>query len=129
MQGDAFCFVHYSGSTFTLVAITSRFQLVTHFSADQPWFVTLICSFYCLAFVSICVHCGCLCLLRIACLKNLNFIEESVGEARVRGIMIGLSIFLAFTACTVQVISGDISSGTAYVFLTRSQVKIGNAIL
>ena len=45
----------------------------------QP-FITITCTLYVFAFVSICVSGGCLSIIRIVCLFNLNFMEESVGK-------------------------------------------------
>ena len=117
--------MHYSGSTFTLIAIFSRFDCVVKFSKDHPIFVTLVCSHYCLAFISICVNAGCLSILRIVCLTNLNFIEEKIGEAKTRIIIAVTAIAMAILACAAQIVSGDINSGTAFAFLTRQTVTTG----
>ena len=128
VTGDSFLFVHFSGSTFTLIAIFSRFDFVVKLASDSKLFVTVVCSLYCLAFISVCVHSGCLCILRIVCLANLSFVEDVIGENRTRVSITGLSIFLAVAACVAQVLSGDINSGTAFAFLTRKAVTTGNSI-
>jgi hypothetical protein len=72
-----------------------------------------------------CVHSGCLSILRIVCLTNLNFIEEKIGETKTRIIITMTAISMAVLACAAQVASGDINSGTAFAFLTRQTVTTG----
>ena len=43
-------------------------------------FLTFACAIYVFAFVSICVCAGFLAIIRLACIINLNFMEESIGE-------------------------------------------------
>jgi hypothetical protein len=125
VTGDTFLFGHFSGSTFTLIAIFSRFDFVVKLSSENTIFVTLVCSLYCLAFISVCVHAGCLSILRIVCLTNLNFIEEKIGEAKTRIIITMTAIVMAILACSAQIVSGEINSGTAFAFLTRQTVTTG----
>jgi hypothetical protein len=129
VTGDTFLFAHFSGSTFTLIAIFSRFDWIVKLSSESELFVTVVCSLYCLAFISVCVHSGCLCIVRILCLANLSFVEDVIGETRTRVSIAGLTVVLAIAACVAQILSGDINSGTAFAFLTRQAVATGTNLI
>jgi len=58
-------------------------------------------------------------------LTNLNFIEEKIGEAKTRIIITMTAIVMAILACSAQIVSGEINSGTAFAFLTRQTVTTG----
>ena len=117
--------VQFSGSVFTLTAVLSRLELVTSAAAASKPFVTVVCSLYCLAFVSVSVHSGLICVLRIVCLTNLTFVENVVGENKTRCVISVTAVTMAVTACAAQNVSGDINSGTAFAFLTRHAVTTG----
>jgi hypothetical protein len=99
--------------------------VVTSLAAESKLFVTVVCSLYCIAFISLCVHGGCLCILRLVCLTNLTFVESRIGETNTRLGIAVLTAVVATAACVAQNISGDINSGTAYAFLTRQTVDTG----
>ena len=115
----------FTGSVSTLTSIITRFETVKQFSALSPLFVSAICTLYTFAFVSICVHGTCLCFIRTLCLTNLSFIEEMIGENLIRILMNGITLLMAISACTAQIISGEINSGTAYILLTEKIFKTG----
>ena len=126
---DLFLLVRFSGSTFTLTAVLSRFEVVTSAATENQLFLTAVCSLYCLAFVSVSVQSGLLCILRIVCLTNLTFVESVVGENRTRLGIAVTTVTLAVAACVAQNISGDINSGTAYALLTGHAVTTGTKII
>ena len=115
----------FTGTVSTLTSIITRFETVKQFSALSPLFVSAICTLYTFAFVSICVHGTCLCFIRTLCLTNLSFIEEMIGENLIRILMNGITLLIAISACTAQILSGEINSGTAYILLTEKIFKTG----
>jgi hypothetical protein len=55
----------------------------------------------------------------------LSFLEETIGESLTRILLNGISVVAALAVCAVQVVNGDIKTGTAFAFLTRESVEPG----
>ncbi len=81
---DDFCVAQFSGSVITLNSIVTRFEAVKDLIGGVPIFVTLVCSLYTSAFIAICVHGSCVCIVRTLCLVNMSFLEETLGESVIR---------------------------------------------
>ena len=121
---DDFCFFQFSSSVFTLGAAITRFDYVRDFSAQHPVVITLFSMINVLALTSICIHSSFLAIVRLICLIKITFLEETIGENRVRSFMIGSTISSSLIICGLEIMSGDINTGTPYSLMTT---KIANA--
>ena len=65
------------------------------------------------------------CVVRFLCLKWVSFMEETVGERATRIIQAFLSLSISIANCTVQMYTGDITSGGVHDILTREIIKPG----
>jgi hypothetical protein len=64
-------------------------------------------------------------LVRISCLTNVLCIEEVLGEKIVRVSMAVIVMITGITVCAVQVMSGDVWTGTAFNLITGNHVPEG----
>jgi hypothetical protein len=71
---------------------------------------------------------GCVCIFRIACLTNITFVEELIGENIVRGTLVVSSAVIAALVCLIEIASGDIKTGLSFNLVTRKDVPTGNLI-
>ena len=49
-----------------------------------PTSTKTICAFYVFEVVSLAINSCCICMVRILCLKDMNFMEERIGEGMIR---------------------------------------------
>ena len=125
VKADGYLLVHITGSIFSLTAIISRIDTVVKFATENQICVTVTCTLYMMSFVSLSVYGGCVCLIRICCIAKLHFIEETIGEIRVRAVLAGASCTLAIMSCIYLILNGEMNSGTAYTFLTKRATEPG----
>jgi hypothetical protein len=71
---------------------------------------------------------GCACIFRIACLTNMTFVEELIGENIIRMCLVGISSIIATMVCVVEIGSGDIKTGLSFNMVTKSDVPTGKSI-
>ena len=110
---------------YCLVAIVSKLNEFGHFLADDSLGVKLVCCLYELAHWSVLLNIGLTCLVRIVCLVNVGFVEESVGENWLRGFVMAATVLGGIGAISADVISGDVVSGVPFNLLTRGQTVAG----
>ena len=113
----------FSSNTFSLTLIASTFQLQL---ADKPIVATSLLTIHSIAFVAMNVHGGCLTLARMACMIDMNFMEENMGEKLVRNLAIGISLVAAIGSSCVQILNNDMNTGTIYFLITKQTVVSGN---
>jgi hypothetical protein len=112
----------FSSNVFCLTLIISTFQLQL---ADKPIIATSLVTFHVLAFVSLCFHGGCLAIVRIACMLNMNFMEETLGENFIRNFLIGISLTAAIGTSYFQIVNDDMNNGPVHFLITRQTVSSG----
>ena len=66
-----------------------------------------------------------MCIFRIACLTNITFVEELIGENIVRMALVGVSAIIATLVCIIEIGCGDIKTGLSFNIVTRSDVATG----
>jgi len=115
----------FSSNVFSLTLIISTFQLQL---ADNPIIATSIITLHVLAFVSLSIHGGCLAIVRIACMVNMNFIEEAVGENCIRKLLAVISLTAAIGSSCFQIVKNDMNNGPVYFLITRQIVGSGKSI-
>ena len=124
------CFAAQTFGTLScVVCISGRFVLFQNFLIDSDWLLTLCCLIYNFSFTALCINIGCLSITRIACIRNMTYIEEIVGELCVRIISLGIPIFSGILVCSIIYFQGEIKSSTPLVLLTGQIVLPGNKSL
>ena len=122
---DTLYSTRFSGLVISLIAILSRFEGARIVFTDYPMTVTYPCALYVFAFVTVCVNAGCFCIVRILCIINFTFMEETISETSVRLISSLVTISSGVTACMLLGYNDDINSGTAMTMLTHKLVPTG----
>jgi hypothetical protein len=89
----------------------------------------LACSVYEFAFSTVCINIALTCLVRILCLINLTFVEESVGENRLRTFLAAATLVGGMGVVTTEIMSGDILAGLSFNLLTGNQTVAGNSLI
>ena len=115
---DSYLIVQIASSLFTLTATLSRLDIVAQCGVKHQLIVQIACSGHFFAFVTLCVNVSSLSIVRICCIVNLRFIEESVGERRIRTILFVVPICMALAACVTIMVFGDTKSGICYNLIT-----------
>ena len=115
------------GSTLCSVAVLSRIEPFCQVLKDYPIVLTSFCALYISAFMSACLIVGCLGIVKVFCIVNMTFMEESVGETRTRVLVIGAIVGFDAVACILFMIQDDIRSGTPMTLLTNTSVPTGNS--
>ena len=113
----------FSNNVFCFTFILSTFQLQL---ADKPIIATSLIVIHTVAFVSLNFHGGCLSLVRIGCMVDMNFMEETLGENFIRNLLTGVSLAAAIVSSSVQILNDDMNSGTIYYLITKQTVISGN---
>ena len=126
---DTISLTQMSGSIFCAVAIMSRFELVRLFFNEFPLLRSAVCALYIFAFVSVGVNHSCICIVRILCIINMTFMEESLGERLTRMLTVGATLVTSGTACLIFFLIQDIDSGTPMSLLTNSSIPTGDTYL
>ena len=86
-----------------------------------------LCAVYSTVFASSCVGVGYLCVVRIICLRNITFVEESIGETTLRVVFIVVVVVSGVTVTTILIVTGDVASGTIFILITRKAVPVGRS--
>ena len=115
------------GTTYCLLAILSRFNCLTETLGQNLLLGNIACLFYSFTFTATCVNLGCMCIIRTLCLINISWMEENLGEMCIRFTLMFITLIISITACTIQIISGDITTGTIYILLTGQTVPVGKS--
>ena len=116
----------FSSNIFSLTAIISTFQLQL---ADKPIIANSLMIVHTIAFVSMNFHGGCLTIVRLICMIDMNFMEESLGEKLVRNLSIGISLAAAISSSCAQILNNDMYSGQIYYLITKETVILGKKII
>ena len=108
-------------TNFVLIGTDILFQFgsVAIWLAENPNIATLICFLHMSAFVSLCIHSGLVAIVRLLCVMNINFMEETIGEIVVRSTVTGLTVFITALFSIVSLYVGGLSSGEIFSTLTR----------
>ncbi len=64
--------------------------------------------------------------LRMLCLSNASFMEETVGEKKARLIVGCVCLASSLTVCALLIFSGEIQTGSVYSLTTKQAVPGGN---
>ena len=117
-----------SGSTQCILGILCRFELLQYFFRKNPLIMDCICTFYEFAATSTCVNLCAFCMVRVLCLSNASFMEERVGEKKIRVVVATLSLTTSLLVVGGLIYSGEIGTGSI-VSLATSQVIPGGILI
>ncbi len=122
---DTFLTSKLFGSYACLICVFARFERFRQLLTEIPILATFLSFAYSFAFICLCVNAGCLCIIRILCIVKLSFVEETVGEFRVRLISITSTLILGITVPTIYVICDEVNTGYSIALLTMHIVPPG----
>ena len=117
-----------SGSTQCILGILCRFELLQYFFRKNPLIMDCICTFYEFAATSTCINLCAFCMVRVLCLSNASFMEERVGEKKIRVVVSTLSLTTSLLVVGGLIYSGEIGTGSI-VSLATSQVIPGGILI
>jgi hypothetical protein len=75
---DHFKVARFTGTTYCVVAILSKIEVVTSFLNDHNLLAVVACSVYEFSFATVCFNIGLTCIVRTFCLMNITFVEVSI---------------------------------------------------
>jgi len=104
--------------------IFSRFDFLNQLIGGNLMLSTYGCCIFSLTFTCMAVHVACMCIVRIACLTHLLFLEESIGESNVRVIAWVVTGMVGVGVMVTLAITGDVRTGTIFVLLTNQVVPV-----
>ncbi len=83
-----------TGTIFCISAITSRFDFASDYLSSNFVVIVSVCTVYEFAFITANISLGCLAIIRLLCLVNISWIEESIGELLTSLIHLAISIII-----------------------------------
>ena len=113
-----------AGTTVCIIGAASRLEVVHLAFQDETFLTACICTFYELCNTSGCVSLWSLCIVRILCAEFNNFMEERVGERKIRWIVGTVAAVSSVSVCLAIILNGEILSGSFYSLATN-QIKAG----
>ena len=115
---DTLVMLRLHGSISCSVAIIGRFSSVQNFLLENPLCLLLILSIYQFAMFFLFVHVGFLCVCRVLCISKMVFMEETVGETRVRMISLAASAMISSICVFILWYYDNVLLGTVTTLLT-----------
>ena len=86
----------------------------------------IVCSIFEFSSSSASFNIGCVCFVRILCMINITFVEETLGENLVR-LTLAISTFLVgFVMSGLEIFTGDMTTGVPFNLLTGNQTSTGD---
>ncbi len=122
---DHFMIGRFNGTVYCVIAIISRIDPIAEVLIHYDILAIIISSVYDFSFAFGCINTGCVCIFRIACLTNISFIEDLIGESTLRLILVLVSAITAALLCIIEIVSGDITTGLSFNIITRNDVPSG----
>ena len=73
---------------------------------------------YSFGFTCQCVNAGCVCVIRILCLAKMSFMDETIGEFRVRMVSLAISVTTGFAVSITFFLAGESNAGSLFTIMT-----------
>jgi hypothetical protein len=112
-----------------IMYIFTRFEVIRNIFVKHTTLLTLTCTSYYFAFASVCIYASFVCITRIICLNKMAFIDETVGELKVRQFSAASSLSIAFVFAIVLFIYGETNGGSFKTIISGEVNKSGKHIL
>jgi hypothetical protein len=122
---DAFCAMKFYGTVVCLICILARFDRIRNIFTENNFLLTIACSIYSFGFTCLVVSISLLCIIRTVSILCLTFLEETVGEKKVRLIANTLVITTGIFAVFIYNATGEINSGTPFTLITFQTAHTG----
>ena len=122
---DTFFAMKFYVTVACLMCISGRFYWIRFFFIENNVLLSAVCSVYSFGFTCVNVSAGCLCSIRTLSILNVNFLEETVGESKVRLISNLFVITTGVFAVVVFNAAGEINSGTPIALVTYQTAPLG----
>ena len=116
----------------SFICLMQGFANITKFRAtlvENDIALTLACSIYSFGYTAIGISTGCLCFIRIFCLINLSFVEESIGEYSIRMISTIITVGISCIVVFILFINEETNSGAFASLLTLKPTPSGKTSL
>ena len=123
---DNLVLLRLHGSIGCLVTIVGRFSTIQNFMVENPFCLLLIILIHQFFLFFLMVHVGFLSICRVLCISNMAFVEETVGETRVRMISLAASAMISSICVFILWYSDNILLGAITTFLTGKFSSPGN---
>ena len=102
----------------------SRVEVIQQLLQQEPILTSSICIFYEICATSTCTNLCSVCVVRILCVDHSSFMEEKIGERKIR-IGVGVVIVVSCLAvCSAIILSDEILTGSIFSLVTY-QIKAG----
>ena len=115
---DTFLVMRCYSTFICLIYILSRFELIKEIFIQNNTLLTAVCLCYSFGFTCQCINAGCVCIIRILCLAQMSFMDETVGEFMVRLISLAITFTTGFGATLAFFLAGESTSGSLFTILT-----------
>ena len=112
-----------------LVAITGTLETCRNFLTENRILLSVFCVMYGFSLISLCDNAGCVCLVRIVCIGRMIFIDETIGESKVRILLLTATMLAGSGYNLAFVLVDDVTSGTAVTLLTAQLKVSGSSML
>ena len=126
---DSFLAGNLYGTWICMVVIATRFEIVRFIIHEYPLFTTTISSVTTFGRVAISICLRCLCLVRILYIYDMNFIEETLGEKKVRIMTFATVAASGIAALAVLIVKDEVVSGLIVLYTGQKGEIIGKYIL
>ena len=123
---DSFTAGNLYATWICMVVIATRFSAVRFLIHEYPLFTTMICSIttFGRVFASICFCC--LCHVRMLYILDMNFIEETLGEKKVRMLTFSFAAASGIASLVVLIVKDEVVSGLVVLYTGQEREIIGN---
>ena len=123
---DTFCAMKFYGTVACFMCISARFDWIRNVFIKNKILLTIVCSTYSFGFTCLCISASCLFIIRIFCILNLTFLEETVGENKVRLISNFFVVLTGMVVTFVFNVTEEVNSGSPVVLMTLKIASTGN---
>ena len=62
-------------------------------------------------------------------MRNITFVEESIGEMTLRVVFIVVVVVSGITVMSIQIVTGDVATGTIFILITGKTVPVGKKLV
>ena len=81
---DTLMIMRWYGSLASVMCIMGRSEDLRNLFLEYSVVLAAASLLFTFSLVLLCVHVGCLCIIRILCIAKLSFMEDTIGELRIR---------------------------------------------
>ncbi len=116
------------GSFQCSLGMISTFETFIHFLHSYLTITMSICIIYEFHYTFSCVYLIGFCIVRILCVANNSFVEETIGEKSIRYVLVLTSSSTGVFVCSALYVNNDTTNGTIFNMLTGQTVLPGKTI-